>query len=138
MKKRILLADDDEGILELNSIFIESLTGVKPEIVTCSNGQKAIDALRAAAAKKFDMVITDFEMGSGPDGVDVVNEAVRLNIANAHRPNVFVSTCYDFRDDTPVSKRLRAAGKLPGVKVMDKLGIEDLERHIVPLLVNPA
>lgn len=125
---RILLADDNEDILELTSSFLKSMTGVDPEL--CPDGEKAIDLLRSSVANKFCVVLTDFEMGEGPDGIDVANEAVRQQISN-----VFVSTCYSsVNNNSKKSERLRNAGKLPGVKIVGKMDIDDLERYIIPIL----
>ncbi len=52
-----LLAEDDDMIRELVSLYLERLGY---EVVSCKNGQEAVDALELYP--KFDLVVTDLVM----------------------------------------------------------------------------
>lgn len=66
---RILVVDDEEAILY---VFERYLSVVGYDVVTASCGR---DAVRAAQAGPFDLLITDFRM-PGMNGVEVI-EALR-------------------------------------------------------------
>jgi len=66
---RVLLVDDDVGFLD---VLTRLLTVRKHEVVTCSNGQEALQALGEG---RFDMVIADLVMGD-VNGLNVL-ETVR-------------------------------------------------------------
>jgi DNA-binding NtrC family response regulator len=72
--KRILVADDDEGVRFVLTRALERL-GSGYEIVTAPNAQEALDRVKA---KPFDLVITDLRM-PGMDGVELTKEIKGLN-----------------------------------------------------------
>ena len=72
--KRILVADDDEGVRFVLTRALEGL-GSGYEIVTAPNAQEALDRVRA---KPFDLVITDLRM-PGMDGIELTKKIKGLN-----------------------------------------------------------
>lgn len=71
---RILVADDEETILEL---LAKTLALAEYDVVTVPDGQAAVDRLRA---ETFQLLITDLRM-PGVDGLGVIREARRLHPA---------------------------------------------------------
>lgn len=132
MGVRILLSDDEPAFLGLEKDFIELEVGAgNVDIVQCDSGGHAIEQLQASDAKPFQMVITDMEMGRGPDGVDVAMEAVRRGIAN-----VYINTCFDFRryPETEKGRRLNQAAANPNIRVKSKMDISAMEKDILPVI----
>jgi two-component system response regulator GlrR len=71
-KERILVVDDEEGLLQLVKM---RLTAMGFGVTGCTTGREAI-----AAAKKdrFDLVIADLRLGN-EDGLDVTEELLRIH-----------------------------------------------------------
>jgi len=71
-KERILVVDDEEGLLQLVKM---RLTAMDFDVTGCTTGREAI-----AAAKKdrFDLAITDLRLGN-EDGLDVTEELLRIH-----------------------------------------------------------
>ena len=65
--KRILLVEDDEIIREF---LEECLIEEGHSVLAVGDGAAATDS--AAQQEKLDVLITDFNLGHGPDGFDVV------------------------------------------------------------------
>jgi two-component system, chemotaxis family, CheB/CheR fusion protein len=66
MKKlRILLADDSEDVQEIVTLTAQDLGH---DIVTVASGNELIAHLKAAP-DAFDVVVTDYDMPGGPDGL---------------------------------------------------------------------
>jgi DNA-binding response OmpR family regulator len=70
----LLLVEDDSGLQEM--LHIE-LVDAGFEIATATDGQKALAEL-AADAERFGAVITDINLGSGPDGWEIGQRAREL------------------------------------------------------------
>lgn len=73
VKHRILIADDEEGMLEVCRDTLEVLEGVS--IVTCSDGEQALEEIRNKGA---DLLVTDLKM-PGMSGVDLLRAARELD-----------------------------------------------------------
>ncbi len=130
---RILLADDNEDTVAVMKLIIDGQTDNAHEVVEVYNGHDAIAEIRRAeSAKVFGLVITDFEMGQGPDGVDVATEAIRNNIAH-----VFINTSFQQGDSTYAGSKLADAMKKYGnMNVVPKMDYDGLQKHIFPLLAE--
>src|ERR1700676_2591569 len=74
MKPRVLLVDDDALIQGTMTV---ALADAGFEIVAASNGTQALAELDADATR-FKAVITDINLGTGPDGWDVGRHAREL------------------------------------------------------------
>ena len=69
-QERILVVDDDEGLLHLLRM---RLSAMGLNVTPCTTGQ---DALNAARRETFDIAITDLRL-RGEDGLDVTEELLR-------------------------------------------------------------
>lgn len=69
-QERILVVDDDEGLLHLLKMRLSAMGFA---VTPCTTGQ---DALSAARQETFDMAITDLRL-RGEDGLDVTEELLR-------------------------------------------------------------
>jgi two-component system response regulator GlrR len=69
-QERILLVDDDEGLLHLLKMRLSAMGFI---VTPCTTGQ---DALDAAKREVFDIAITDLRL-RGEDGLDVTEELLR-------------------------------------------------------------
>jgi signal transduction histidine kinase/FixJ family two-component response regulator/HPt (histidine-containing phosphotransfer) domain-containing protein len=97
---KILMADDDPAILELNETLVER---EGHEVVAVESGA---DALRALARRRFDVVFLDEEM-PGMSGVEVVKKIRAGESTDARRQVVFALTGNSTAEDCA---RLLAAG----------------------------
>ena len=70
--ERILIVDDEEGLLQLVKM---RLTAMGFGVTGCTTGREAIDA---AKKNRFDLAITDLRLGS-EDGLDVTEELLRIH-----------------------------------------------------------
>lgn len=70
-KKRILLVDDEEIVLEIYTVFLKKILKFDYEVNKAMSGKEAIQLLRN---KRFDLVITGLVMPGLVDGFDVLNE----------------------------------------------------------------
>ncbi len=70
--ERILVVDDEEGLLQLVKM---RLTAMGFGVTGCTTGREAIDA---AKKNRFDLAITDLRLGS-EDGLDVTEELLRIH-----------------------------------------------------------
>ncbi|HYM89558.1 MAG TPA: sigma-54 dependent transcriptional regulator [Nitrospiraceae bacterium] len=70
--ERILVVDDEEGLLQLVKM---RLTAMGFGVTGCTTGREAIDA---AKTNRFDLAITDLRLGS-EDGLDVTEELLRIH-----------------------------------------------------------
>ena len=69
-QERILVVDDDEGLLHLLKMRLSAMGFI---VTPCTTGQ---DALNAAKQQTFDMAITDLRL-RGEDGLEVTEELLR-------------------------------------------------------------
>jgi CheY-like chemotaxis protein len=84
MAWRVLVADDDPGILSL----IERVLGQHPfEVTLCDDAESALVRLQRSGA--FDILISDF-MLPGISGLDLIRQ-VRNSAATANLPIVMIS-----------------------------------------------
>jgi signal transduction histidine kinase/CheY-like chemotaxis protein len=97
---KILMADDDPAILELNETLVDR---EGHEVVAVESGA---DALRALAKRRFDVVFLDEEM-PGMSGVDVVKKIRASESTDARHQIVFALTGNSSMEDRA---RLHAAG----------------------------
>ena len=92
-KKRILVLDDEELILELVTEFLQ-LLGL--EVETAATGRKAIEKFKNAIDKKepFSLVILDITLPEDMDGAEVLKEIKKID------PGIkaIVSTGYNTSD----------------------------------------
>lgn len=75
--KRWMLVDDNEDILLMMTAVIENLTGAEME---CYTSPSAALAAFSGAPKRYELVITDFEM-PGMDGVELCRRMRALSPA---------------------------------------------------------
>jgi len=77
-RARILVMDDDAMILELAQ---QMLVYLGHEVVTCTDGEAALDLYRDAMAgsKPFDLVIMDLTIPGGMGGEKAIQELLRLD-----------------------------------------------------------
>ena len=97
---RVLMADDDPAILELNETLVAR---EGHDVVAVESGT---EALRALAKRRFDVVFLDEEM-PGMSGVDVVKKIRSSEAPGGSRQVVFALTGNSTREDR---SRLLAAG----------------------------
>jgi signal transduction histidine kinase/CheY-like chemotaxis protein len=97
---KILLVDDDPAILELNEILLER---EGHEVAAVASG---LEALRALAKRRFDLVFLDEEMPS-MSGVEVVKRIRASEAPDSERQVVFALTGNSTTEDRA---RLLAAG----------------------------
>ena len=64
---RLLVVDDDPGVLALTTMVLRSLPG--SEVVACDNPRQALDVFMADP-ESFEMLVTDFNMPS-LDGIEL-------------------------------------------------------------------
>lgn len=74
VKKRVLVAEDDDGLRETLIAILDR----EYEVTAAPNGDEAVRLLQEKAV--YDVVVSDFEMGEGATGVDVVRAAVNNGI----------------------------------------------------------
>ena len=72
-KLNILVIDDFQGMRTMLRGIVREMGGVKVD--TASNGREAINQLRLL---RYDIVICDYNLGDGPNGQHVLEEA-KLN-----------------------------------------------------------
>jgi DNA-binding response OmpR family regulator len=80
---RILLVEDNEL---LRGMLADVLTNSGFEIIEAATGDQALDVIRDQ--ESLDALITDIQLGSGPDGWDV---ALAFREANAGKPVIYAS-----------------------------------------------
>jgi two-component system response regulator GlrR len=102
-KPRILIADDEENILEAVSIVLKEAF----DITTAARGDTALDAYRKNA---FDLVISDVKM-PGLDGIELFREVKAINPDQKY---IFISVSSILHDDPEAREILdrRAEGFL--------------------------
>lgn len=79
-KLRILIADDEQSILQTTSML---LTHLGHDVAGVPDGRQAIDLYRQTkeSGSPFDIVILDLISPSGPDGVQILEELLRIDPA---------------------------------------------------------
>ncbi len=80
--KKILVADDDDAILE----YINNNLKHTYKVITCKNG---VDALRMTVSQKPDLVITDVVMPE-MDGITLLRK-LKMNVDTSHIPVIILS-----------------------------------------------
>lgn len=83
---RVLLVDDFRDMRISLRSMVESLYA--KEVVEAKSGE---DALELLAAKRFDVVLCDYNLGDGKDGQQVFEEAKFLGILPAHTAWVMIT-----------------------------------------------
>lgn len=84
-KKKILLVDDDLGILES---YQEVLTEAGFEVQTAEGGTPALDLLEK---NDYNIVLLDIMMPNGPDGIEVL-KLVKSDEAKYKKPIIIMLT----------------------------------------------
>lgn len=85
---RVLVVDDEPGLCELASLWLESLGC---EVVTADSAAQALEQLRLAP---FDVLFSDVVMPGSMDGVDLAREAQRC----WPHLKLILATGYSWRD----------------------------------------
>lgn len=80
---RVLLVEDDDPVREA---VADALGGAGFEIVRAQSGTEALDIIQTRS--DFDALLTDINLGSGPDGWDV---ALAFRRANPDKPVIYAS-----------------------------------------------
>ncbi len=77
-KLRILIADDEETILQTTAML---LTHLGHDVATATDGRGAIDLYRQSSQsdRPFDIVILDLISPNGPGGVQILEELLRID-----------------------------------------------------------
>lgn len=120
---KILIAEDNIDFRELIRFDVEeyeSNSGTSTQVDLASNGRDAIEYLQKSVNEKvYDLLLTDYQMGIGPDGVDVIEEAVRCGVGK-----IFVLTNVELNQSLSVlHRRLREAvlkHKVTHINKMDR------------------
>lgn len=86
--KRVLVCDDNESS---RIALSEILTAFSFEVTTVDNGYTAIDEIRKASDKPFELVLMDWDM-PGIDGIETTREIHKLILKNP--PIVIMVTAY--------------------------------------------
>lgn len=100
---KILVADDDFDLLELTVMNVQNYTerkGMVHQIETASDGNEAIASLQKSVPDDT-VLLTDYQMGAGPDGVDVIEEAIRLGVSK-----IFIITSVELDKVRPIKNPL--------------------------------
>lgn len=100
VRLKLLVADDDPAIRELNEILLER---EGHEVVAVASG---LEALRALGKRRFDAVLLDEEM-PGMSGVEVAKTIRARETPDGKRQTIFALTGNDTKEDRA---RLLAAG----------------------------
>ncbi|MDO8280833.1 MAG: response regulator [Burkholderiaceae bacterium] len=98
---QVLVVDDEPGLVELASIWLETL-GCEVVAVT-----SAADALAHLKTTRFDVLFTDVVMPGGMDGIELAREAVKLQPAIG----VIVASGYSWRDTSELGIPAALLGK---------------------------
>jgi len=72
-RNRLLFVEDED---DLRFLIFEALSDLGYEVTMASNGREAIEKLQGDAT--FDHVVTDVSMPKGVTGLDVAQEAAKL------------------------------------------------------------
>ena len=98
MLKKILIVDDEPGILEMTKHILEKyLVGFEVEACTALNVPAALAILEENGGR-FDLIITDYRM-PGQTGMDLVREvtrrwpAIQMLISSGHVDDPELRTC---------------------------------------------
>ena len=77
---RILIADDEQSVLQTTTLL---LTHLGHDVTGVAEGSAAIDIYRTSmqSGSPFDVVILDLVSPSGPDGVQILEELLRIDFA---------------------------------------------------------
>lgn len=122
---RVLVADDDPGILAL----IERVLGQHPfEVTLCDDAESALVRLQRSGA--FDILISDF-MLPGISGLDLIRQ-VRNSAATANLPIVMISGHGNYAMDA----RAKSAGA--NAFLRKPFTLSQLKKTVQQLLVQQA
>ncbi|MFA6520023.1 MAG: response regulator [Candidatus Paceibacterota bacterium] len=117
-KKKILLADDDEGVLTAVAAMLSEVY----EVETAINGKDLLD--RILSKERFDLILSDNNMPL-MDGIEVL-EGTRANSINT--PFVLWSGA----GDDNLQKRVEASDNSRYLEKMESLGsIEDIIQEMI-------
>ena len=98
---RILVMDDDELILDVISQLLKRLGY---GVITASNGEQAVEIFKTAAIsdKKIDMVLLDYDIKTGQDGVETMKQLIQADpgikgiIVTGHSDNSQIKKYRDY------------------------------------------
>jgi two-component system, NtrC family, response regulator AtoC len=110
--EKILIVDDDEGLLHFLSRFFGKQGH---EVRTCNSGQAALEVM---AAEQFDLILLDYKM-PGLNGLDTLREVRRSQV----KTPVIIMTAYGTTDTAIEAMKLGAYDYL--LKPFDR---EELQR----------
>lgn len=77
-RKRILVMDDDEMVLEISD---KMLTRMRYDVVLAKNGEEAVDLYRQAltSGQRFDVLILDLSIRGGMNGEEAIKQLLQID-----------------------------------------------------------
>ncbi len=110
---KVLVCDDNKS---LRSVLREILTSFTFEVTTVDNGFDAIEEIKNAKIKPYDLVILDWEM-PGMDGIDTATEINELNLTKiptiimltAHKKEDFLEKATELKLDAFLLKPIKSS-----------------------------
>ena len=108
-KKVVLLVDDDEGVLKSTRLRLSLQPGL--EVIAALSAKEADKALGKMSPGMPDIIVTDYHLGTGKNGIDVIESA-----------------------------RARLKSQLPAILISGDTTLDaaDLERRGIALVFKPA
>lgn len=123
-KKRVLIVDDDAGLIKVMRIYFEN-SGIEAPVE-----QSGIGALKAIDAQRPDVVIMDIRM-PGMDGLEVCR-AIRRDPVNSRLPIIVMT---GFHSE---SKRKEAAAAGVNLYLTKPVVMAELLKHVKELTSQQA
>lgn len=98
---QVLVVDDEPGLVELASIWLETLGC---EVVAVMSAAEALEQLKT---KRFDVLFTDVVMPGGMDGIELAREAAKIQPSIG----IIVASGYSWRDTNELGFPAAMLGK---------------------------
>jgi CheY-like chemotaxis protein len=118
-----MLVDDDSRVRWGYSSIIHSTGTGNHEITEYGNARSAIASFpNTKILEPYDLVITDFEMGEGGDGVDVARKAIAEKVSA-----VMILSGYSLASETEKADRLKQVVR-EGAIYIDKTKLSEFKR----------
>ncbi|HEY3276785.1 MAG TPA: response regulator [Syntrophorhabdaceae bacterium] len=119
-KKRILVVDDEDLLVELNR---QRLNRLGYEVVATTSSKEALEIFREEP-DTFDLVVTDFTMPH-MTGMDLAMELLRL------RGNIPIIICTGYSEDISPTKAKEAGIQAFLMKPLENREMAEAVRHIL-------
>jgi CheY-like chemotaxis protein len=74
MTKKVIVAEDMESLRTMYSLYLGHIRGLEYDL--CKNGEELLEKIKNT---KYDLVLTDNNMGYGINGIGVVKEIRKTN-----------------------------------------------------------